>query len=120
MSVQDTPRWGRFGTSVAQPPDSLTGIRAEKCPPMPKIPVILGAGGYVGRIGRLIGTAGREPHASRDLTLVEGALVNDGATDDLLDGSQADEGAVFDLLVVLGDVILLGHDVHGLRGHHLR
>ena len=53
------------------------------------------------------------------LALVQGALVDDGAADDLLDGPQADEGAVFDLLVVLRDVVLLGHDVHGLRGHHL-
>lgn len=39
---------------------------------------------------------------------MQGAFVNDGATNNFFDSAQTDEGAVFDLLIILRDVVLIG------------
>ena len=36
---------------------------------------------------------------------MQGAFVNDGATNNFFDSAQTDEGAVFDLLIILRDVV---------------
>ena len=39
---------------------------------------------------------------------MQGTFVNDGATNNFFDSAQTDEGAVFDLLIILRDVVLIG------------